>query len=966
MIARFEAERQALAMMDHSNIAKILDAGATDDGSPYFVMELVDGVPLTRYCDDNKLSIEQRLMLFVPVCKAIQHAHQKGIIHRDVKPSNVLVTLQDGDAVPKVIDFGLAKALQHTTRLTEKTMFTEFGKIIGTLQYMSPEQADINAQDIDTRTDIYSLGVMLYELLTGSTPLEREFLGGNGLMKVLEIIREKEPPRPSTRLGNSSNQIKGIGEQRKIAPSKLQQILLGELDWIVMKALEKERNRRYETANSFADDICRFLEQEAVLAKPPSTGYKLQKFVRKNRGLVASIATIVVLLMAGIGGTTWFAWGEINQRKLAEANAEEATESAKRSSDALKIFGDSFRSVDPNEGANAQMSAKDVLMRVKANLEQSELDDMGRAELLSVLSTSFFGVGEYQLASETANEDVRIRERNWPGHPTIIRSRSALAASYLRLGRINESLEIFHDVVVLSEKEFGPDHEETLTHLKNLALNYRQVGKIYKSLEIYEEAARKSKNKLGMQHIDTLVILTELAANLRQIGRTNEAVDLDEDVLKRKQELLGIDHPQTLTSMINLANDYSELSRFQDAAKLEEQALILCRAKLGNDHATTLTCMSNLAYSYRDTGLNAEALKLDEETFERRRAKLGLHHPETIMSMGNLATSYRQDGQEDIALELFQRAFELAQEKLTKRHPITLTTMHNLALSYEETGYEDVAQRLFVELFDLRTEVLGPDHPSTFNSLQHLGNSYWKTESYEKAIPIFADLVKKLESKLGRTHSQTQTAISVLARSKAKLGRTTEAIELMEEVFESSNQIPNLASIWKPLADAYLKSDRHQRFQELLSKQIEKIRDGFHPMSRELAAGMLEVGQKYQEAKSHLLATEVLTEAVAIYEELKTKDEQAITAELDLASSLIELAIQKTDQEQRSLLQRAELHLLKLNELINDLVDSQQENYSLAMLVILDELIRIYKLLDKPGLHQKYLERRNMIDDSSS
>ena len=262
--ARFEAERQALAMMDHQNIAKVLDAGSTDDGSPFFVMELVKGVPLTKYCDENKLSINERLQLFIHVCKAVQHAHQKGIIHRDLKPSNVLVTLYDGEPVPKVIDFGLAKALEHTTKLTDKTMFTEFGKIVGTLQYMSPEQAETNAMDVDTRTDIYSLGVMLYELLTGSTPLDKETLGNNLLLRVLEIIREKEAARPSDRLSASGAAVKGISDQRKIAPAKLRQILRGELDWVVMKALEKNRTRRYDTAGDFALDISNYLTGDTV------------------------------------------------------------------------------------------------------------------------------------------------------------------------------------------------------------------------------------------------------------------------------------------------------------------------------------------------------------------------------------------------------------------------------------------------------------------------------------------------------------------------------------------------------------------------------------------------------------------------------------------------------------------------------------------------------------------------------
>ena len=266
IIARFEAERQALAMMDHPNIAKVLDAGTTETGSPYFVMELIKGTPLNEYCDKHELGIRDRLQIMVDICDAIHHAHQKGILHRDLKPSNVLVTELNEKPVSKVIDFGLAKALEHTTHLTDKTMFTEFGQVVGTLQYMSPEQAEMDSLDIDTRTDIYSLGVMLYEMLAGSTPLDKETLERNALLQVLELIREKEPPRPSNRLSSSKNSSEEISRRRKIAPSKLQQILKGELDWIVMKAIEKDRKRRYQSAAGFAEDIERFLNHEAVEA----------------------------------------------------------------------------------------------------------------------------------------------------------------------------------------------------------------------------------------------------------------------------------------------------------------------------------------------------------------------------------------------------------------------------------------------------------------------------------------------------------------------------------------------------------------------------------------------------------------------------------------------------------------------------------------------------------------------------
>jgi eukaryotic-like serine/threonine-protein kinase len=323
VLARFEAERQALALMDHPHIAKVLDAGTTGAGRPYFVMELVRGVPITRYCDERRLTPRQRLELFIPVCQAVQHAHQKGIIHRDLKPSNVLVALYDGQPVPKVIDFGVAKAAGQP--LTDKTLVTGFGALVGTLEYMSPEQAEINQLDIDTRSDIYSLGVLLYELLTGSPPFSRKELEKAGMLEMLRVIREQEPTKPSTKLSTAKG-LPTLAANRGTEPAKLTKLVRGELDWIVMKALEKDRNRRYETANSFAMDVQRYLADEPVLACPPSAGYRLRKFVRRNKGALATAALLVVMLLVVGGALVVSALWAANARALVEADAKKKLE----------------------------------------------------------------------------------------------------------------------------------------------------------------------------------------------------------------------------------------------------------------------------------------------------------------------------------------------------------------------------------------------------------------------------------------------------------------------------------------------------------------------------------------------------------------------------------------------------------------------------------------------------------------
>jgi serine/threonine protein kinase len=340
VLARFEAERQALALMDHQNIAKVYDAGTTESGRPYFVMELIHGVPLTEYCDANQLTPRQRLELFVPVCQAIQHAHQKGIIHRDIKPSNILVTMYDDHPVPKVIDFGVAKAIEQ--RLTEKTVYTQFGTLVGTFEYMSPEQAELNAFGVDTRSDIYSLGVLLYELLTGTTPLERARLREAAFGEIIRLIKEEEPPRPSVRL-STSGALPKVAAARKTDPARLSKLLRGELDWIVIRCLEKDRARRYDTASGLARDVERYLKDEPVEARPPSALYRFGKFARRNRAALLTTALVAAALVVGTALSTWQAVRATQAEELARArlaDVEAANKEVQRNTALLFRIGD--------------------------------------------------------------------------------------------------------------------------------------------------------------------------------------------------------------------------------------------------------------------------------------------------------------------------------------------------------------------------------------------------------------------------------------------------------------------------------------------------------------------------------------------------------------------------------------------------------------------------------------------------
>ena len=427
VVARFEAERQALALMDHPNIAKVLDAGATEAGRPYFVMELVKGVRITDYCDRSNLSTSERLSLFIQVCQAIQHAHQKGIIHRDIKPSNILVTLHDGVPVPKVIDFGIAKATTGQ-RLTDKTLYTAIEQFIGTPAYMSPEQAELSGLDIDTRSDIYALGVLLYELLTGKTPFDAKRLVEAGLDEIRRIIREEEPPRPSTRISTlEADEQTVLAKRRHSEPPKLLGIIRGDLDWIAMKALEKDRTRRYETANGLAMDVQRYLDNEPVVARPPSNLYRFQKLVRRNKLAVATTSAVAAALIIGLGLSTWLffkekdaRYKEVEARKRAVAAEqsqiklrEQAQAESAKSRQVSAFLKEMLNGVGPSVALGRDTTMlREILDKTAERVGQdlNEQPDIG-ADMRTTIGEVYLALGQYAKAEAMHREAVNARRK---------------------------------------------------------------------------------------------------------------------------------------------------------------------------------------------------------------------------------------------------------------------------------------------------------------------------------------------------------------------------------------------------------------------------------------------------------------------------------------------------------------------------------------------------------------------------
>ena len=542
VIARFEAERQALALMDHPNIAKVLDAGATEAGRPYFVMELVRGIKITEYCDQNHLSTEERLDLFVQICHAIQHAHQKGIIHRDIKPSNILVTVHDGKPLPKIIDFGIAKATSGQV-LTDKTLFTAFEQFIGTPAYMSPEQAEMSPLDIDTRSDIYALGVLLYELLTGRTPFGQEELVAAGLSEMRRIIREQEPLRPSTRLSTlAAADQTTVAKRRHSEPPQLIHSMRGDLDWIVMKCLEKDRTRRYQTANGLADDVARHLNDETVTARPPGGVYRLQKLVRRHKLMFAVGTAVAAALVVGLALSTWFFFQERAARQQAVAAEKKAQTEAKKSQQVAQFLQNMLKGVGPSVA-------------------------MGRdtAMLREILDKTSEGVGKELKDSPEVEAELR----------------TTLGEVYQALGQFAKAEEMFRAALVIRRGLWGKMNIKVADSLENLVKALEWQMKAAEAEPLVLEALTIRTNLLGAEHAKVAETLAALSVVRLDQGRFTEAEELSGHALATRRKLLGNESLEVADSLVDLGGVLVSQGTWAGAEAAAREAVAIQKGLLG-------------------------------------------------------------------------------------------------------------------------------------------------------------------------------------------------------------------------------------------------------------------------------------------------------------------------------------------------------------------------------------------------
>jgi len=679
VVTRFEAERAALAMMNHPNVAQVIDAGATESGRPYFVMELIDGEPITRYCDAQKLDTAARLELFLAVCAGVQHAHQKGIIHRDIKPSNVLVTELNGMPVPKIIDFGIAKATAQ--RSVERSVFTQVGMLIGTPEYMSPEQAGLAEHDIDVRTDIYSLGVLLFELLVGALPFDATELHRAGYEEIRRKIREDEPSLPSARLGTLPGDSTELAEKRNTDTQTLIRSLRGDLDWITMRALEKDRERRYPTASEFAADLRRHIAEEPVLAGPPSAGYRVGKFVRRHKVMVGAAVAVALALLLGTAAVTY---GLLHAQQAERAARAEAR-TAEEVSDFLAGL---FRVSEPSAVDVDTILARDVLDRGVERVREELVDEPAvQSRLMHEMGVVYAQLGLLDEAQKLLEQSQEIR-RSLPevSNRDMAETKAALAGVHHLSGRHGDAIALYEDAISMGagDTSFDPLW---------LATVHRSLGGVYDSAGRYDDALTALGSARVILERASLAETAEYARVIRNAGISHwskgdytAARAAYDEALSVYDQVLEAGHPEVSYVVNSLAILNYNLGDFDAARPMFERELANLERTLGREHQHTASIMNNLGLLLLDMGLLDEAEPVIEESLAIRERLLEPEHEDIATSLLNRGKLRLARGQPQQAVDDLARCLAIREVMLGPTHPYVAGALELYAEALRATG----------------------------------------------------------------------------------------------------------------------------------------------------------------------------------------------------------------------------------------------------------------------------------------
>lgn len=729
LLARFEHETQILGRLQHPGIAQIYEAGSADTGDgvqPYFVMEYIAGRPLMDFVQAHQLGTRQRLELLTKICDAVHHAHMKGVIHRDLKPGNILVT---DDGQPKILDFGVARATDLDVQTA--TIQTDVGQLVGTLPYMSPEQASGDVNELDTRSDVYALGVLGYELLAERLPYD---VSRKIVHEAVRIIREQEP----TPLSSVSRVFKG------------------DVETMIAKALDKERDRRYQSALEFAADIRRYLNNEPIVARPASVGYRVSKFVRRNRLLVTGLVLLILTLAGGVIGSTIGLLRALEAEEGlrvsldAETRAKEQAiaqrleaERQTRIAQAVVSFlnRDLLEGVDPERTSNRDVTMRELLDVASERVEAKfGSEPLVAAAVRSIIGRTYASLGRYDqaqphLAWALATQERELGER----HPATLATMNDLALALDNLGRLDEAERLIRRNVELYTAEKGEEHPDTLSALNNLAGVLRSRGQEREAERIHRRVLEARRAALGEENLDTISSMNNLAVVLNAQERYEEAEQLLRQSLEAARRLLGEHHPRTLQSMNNLALLVQNLGRYDEARTLFEEAVRLQSEVLPVDHPNTLMTRSNLAALMWEQGRLEEACALLEAVASRYEATLGSQNPDTLTAQINLAAIYNDLGRFELAEPLLRRTLASQMVALGPKHVETLTTLNNLAYLLDSTDRDAESEKLYRQVLTAQREVLGDQNSDTIITLNNLGKLLLDQKKPEEALELLSE-----------------------------------------------------------------------------------------------------------------------------------------------------------------------------------------------------------------------------------